>query len=271
MRRLLSIVMVGSLAAAALVLMQCDTITGGAPTGVTLAMDTDSTVKVTWTEPTEGAADKYYVAFMATGTSAYTDFDTVTTTSVVHNPAGKTGKYKVTAVFGSTTYDAATTPSTAPIATAATTVSELNATGNAGYGWDHTAGTGTTYSMKVAGNAANVDFYISDFAGGFAGPTYTIASPDQGPSDPGAIVPAGTWRVNAFSNALTSETDPLPVHTTATYFNLTDLATDPILVSCYTADGYYALVKLSGYNTGAGTVSVQSWFQPIKGLRLIQH
>jgi hypothetical protein len=271
MKRLLSIAAVGIMAAAALVLMQCDTIAGGAPTGVTLAAATDSTVKVTWTAPTEGAPDKYYVAFMETGASAYTDFDTVTAATAEHDPDGKTGKYKVTAVFGKETYPATTTPGTAPIATAATSVSELNATGNAGYGWDRTAGTGATYTMMQAGSAANVDFYITDWATGFAGPLYSIASPDEEPGDPGAVQQSGSWRVNGFSDALTSETNPLPVHSTATYHNYTDLVDDPSLVGCYTADGYYALVKLSSYNTGAGTVSAQSWFQIIKGLRLIQH
>jgi hypothetical protein len=271
MRRLLSIVIVGIVAVTALTMTRCTSVTGGAPTGVTLTAATDSTVKVSWTAPSEGAPDKYYVAFMATGTSTYTTFDTVTTTSADHNPSGMTGKYLVTAVFGSTTYDAATTPSSAPIATSAMTVSELNASGNSGFGWDRTAGTGSAYSMTVAGNAASVDFYITDFLSGYSGATYSIASPDLGPTDPGAVVPAGSWRVNGFSNAVTSETDPLPVHSTSTYFSYTDLATDPIMVGCYTTDGYYALVKLSSYNIGAGTVSVQTWFQPIKGLRLIQH
>jgi hypothetical protein len=273
MRRLISIVIVGIVAVAALTMTRCTSVTGGAPTGVTLTAATDSTVKVSWTAPTEGTPDKYYVAFMATDASTYTDFDTVTAVTVDHDPAGKTGKYKVTAVFGSEPYDAATTPSTAPIATPAATVSELNATGNAGYGWDRTAGTGTTYSMKVAGNAASVDFYITDWAAGFAGPTYSIASPDLAPTDTmGGLHVSGTWRINGFTDPLTSEQAALPVHSAVTYLSYTDLATDPILVGCFTtADGYYALVKLSGYNTGAGTVSVQTWFQTIKGLRLIQH
>jgi hypothetical protein len=271
MKRLLSILVVGGIAASALFLMQCNSITGGAPSGVALSAATDSTVMVTWTAPTEGTPDKYYVAFMETGASAYVNFDTVTTTSVEHFPAGKTGKYMVTAVFGSETFDAATTPSSEPVATSAMTVSELNATGNSGFGWDRTGGTGTTYSMTVGGNAASVDFYITDFATGFAGPTYSIASPDEGPNDAGGVVPTGSWRVNGFSNALTNENDPLPLHSSTAYFNFTDLATDPVLIGCWTADGYYALVKLSSYNMSAGTVSVQTWFQKIKGLRLIEH
>jgi len=270
MRRLLPIVVVGVVAVATLLMTSCTSITGGAPTNVTITAATDSTITISWTAPGSGTPDKYIISFMATGTSAYTDVDTTTAASATLDPAGKTGSYKVTAVFGSTTYDAATTPSTTPIATSATTVYELNVTGNSGFGWDRTAGTGSTYSMTAAGNAANVDFYITNFATDHSG-TYSIASPDQGPSDPGNAVPAGSWRVNAFSSALTSETDPLPVHSGTTYFNFTDLSTDPILIGCYTADGYYALVKLSSYNTGAGTVSVQTWFQPIKGLRLIQH
>jgi hypothetical protein len=271
MKRLLSIVAVGMVAAAALVLLQCETITGGAPSAVKLEAATDSTVMVSWTAPTEGTPDKYYVAFMETGASSYVDFDTVTATSVEHYPAGKTGKYMVTAVFGSETYDAATTPSTAPMATSAMTVSELNASGNSGYGWDRTSGMGSTYSMTTAGNAASVDFYITDWATGYAGPGYSIASPDMGPTDAGGVVPTGSWRVNALSDKLTSENDPLPIHSAVTYHNFTDLTDDPILIGCYTADGYYALVKLSSYNTGDGSVSVQSWFQSIKGLRLIQH
>jgi len=243
---------------------------GGAPTGVALEAATDSTVKVWWTAPTGGTPDKYYVAFMATDAPTYTDFDTVTTTYVVHDPAGKTGKYKVTAVFGSQTYDAASPPRTTPIATATTTVCELNGAGSAGYGWDRTAGAGSTYSMNYAGNAAYVDFYITDFGVGYAGP-YSIASPDVGPSDPGGTVPAGSWRVNGFTNLLLNETDPLPSQSSFNYFNYTELTPDACLVGCHTDDGYYALVKLSNYNTGTGTVSVQSWFQLIKGLRLIQH
>jgi hypothetical protein len=274
MRKLPSIVAVCVVAVTALVMTRCTSVTGRAPTDATLAAATDSTVTVSWTAPTEATPDKYYVAFMATGASTYTDVDTTpngTTTSYVHYPAGQTGTYKVTAVFGSTTYDASTTPSTASIATTVLTVSELNASGNSGYGWDRTTGVAVTYPMTVAGNADGVDFYITDFAAGHAGTIYSIASPGLGPSDSGAVVPPGSWKANRFSNALANERDPLPAHSVTTYFDYTDLTTDPILVGCYTADGYYALVKLSGINTGAGTVSVQSWFQTIKGLRLIQH
>ncbi len=272
MKKLLSILAIGLLALPALLLVQCDVISGGAPINVKLEAATDSTVKITWDAPIEGTPDKYVVYFMATGTSTYTKLGEPTSTTYTHDPAGKTGKYKVASDFGGTEYEALTIPSSAPVANAATSVSELNAAGNSGYGWARSTGTASTYSMTQASNAASVDFYITNFAANSSSTPYHIASPDLGPSDPGAVVPAGSWRVNGFTNPLTDENAPLPAHSPTVYFNYTELSSDPVLVGCHTnADDYYALVKLSGYNYGNGTVQVQSWFQTIKGLRLIQH
>jgi hypothetical protein len=85
------------------------------------------------------------------------------------------------------------------------------------------------------------------------------------------VVPTGSWRINSFSDPLASANDPLPVHASATYFSYTDISSDPTLVACYTSDGYYALVRLSSVNSGSGTVQVETWFQLVKGLRLIEH
>jgi len=270
MKRLLSIAAVCVMAVTVLVLVQCDTIAGGAPSGVTLAAATDSTVTVSWNAPTEGSPDKYYVAFMATDASAYTNFDTVTSTTVEHYPAGKTGKYMVTAVFGSETYDAANTPTSAPIHTAATAVSELNATGSSGYGWGRTGGDGGTFSMASAANAASVDFYVSDWAATSNGDPYYLISPDLGPTDPGNVVPTGSWRLNGLAGPVT-EQGPLPAHVTGNYFSQQELTQYPFFCAVYTADGYFGLVTVTDYNASAGTVKVEGWFQTIKGLRLIQH
>ena len=269
MKRLLPIAAVCVMAATALVLVQCDAIAGGAPSGVTLEAATDSTVMVSWTAPSEGTPDKYYVAFMATDASTYTDFDTVTVTSVEHDPAGKTGEYMVTAVFGSETYDAANTPTSAPIHTDAYDVSELNAAGSSGYGWDQT-GQGGTYSMVNAANAANVDVYVSDWATTSNGDPYYLISPDLGPTDPGAVVPTGGWRVNGLAGPVT-EQGPLPAHVSGNYFSQQELTQYPFYCAVWTADGHFGLLKVTDYNPGAGTVKVESWFQVIEGLRLIQH
>jgi len=271
MKRLLSIAAIGVLAVTALVMVRCNSVTGGAPTDVALAAATDSTVKVTWTAPSEGTPDKYIVMFSETGTDAYEPFDTVITTEATHNPAGKTGTYKVVAKFGSTDYDGTPTPTTTPISSAVISVSELNAAGSSGYGWTRADGSATTYTMTQASNAASVDFYITDFATGYSGPDYSVASPDLGPSDPTGVVPSGSWRINGFTAGLSNENSALPMHSTSTYFNYQEISTQPFLTGCYTADGYYALVKVDSYNTGSGTAQVRSWFQKVKGLRLIEH
>jgi len=274
MRKFFALTAVGIFAATALLMVGCPSDTGDVPGDPKVEAATDSTVKFTWTAPTEGTPDKYIVSFMETGTTAYVPFDTVTTTEAIHNPAGKTGSYKVVAVFGSTEYEALTMPSTAPVANAATSLSELNAAGNSGYGWAKTAGTATTYSLTQAANATSVDIYLTDFATGFAGPEYSIASPDiaRG-SDPGAtgVVPDGAWRVNAIAKVTGSENSPLPAHSTTVYAQYQEVDQTPFLMAVRTADGYYALIHLDSKNLGSGTIQIKSWYQTVKGLRLIQH
>lgn len=210
---------------------------------------------------------------MAVDASSYTLVDETSATVYVHDPMGKTGSYKVEAQFGSYTYAGSTNPTSVPAENAAMTVAELNAAGNSGYGWDMSDGDATTYSMTDAGTAPNVDLYITDFATGYAGPTYSVASPDTAESDPGntGFVPGASWKVNSFTDPLANEDGPLPRHSQTTYFNYTDISQTPLLIGAYTEEGYYAMVKVNSVNVGSGEVQVESWFQLVQGLRLIQH
>jgi hypothetical protein len=259
------------IALVALFLIRCQT-TGSAPTGVALVAASDSTVKITWTAPSEGNPDKYIVEFEEVGTNSFVSVDEPvgTATEYIDYPAGKTGTYRVVAKFSSNEYQSDEVTDI-PEHTAVVSVSELNATGNSGYGWSRSDGTGSTHSMTEAGNATSVDFYITDFVADFLGPTYSVASPDLGPSDPTNVVPSGAWRANGISTNAVAEQGPLPAHITGNYVSYTDISTDPILLGVWTADGYFALVKASGVNLGQGTVQIETWFQKVSGLRLIQH
>ncbi|MCS7258919.1 MAG: fibronectin type III domain-containing protein [candidate division WOR-3 bacterium] len=273
MKRLTLVLGIIAILSIAAIFIGCEEITGEAPTNVTLEAATDTTVKITWTAP-QTAPDKYYVYFKAVDAANYTKIAETTATSYIHDPQGKTGKYYVAAVYGSNEYNS-TIVTTEPVATAIFTVWELNASGNSGYGWERSTGAGSTYSMANAANAPNVDFYITNFAPGFSATPYCIASPDQGPSDPGGVVPAGQWKVNGISNQITDPQAPLPRYIQGTtYFNYTEITSDPTYVAVRMnsgADVYYALVKITGRNTTNGTVNVETWFQKVKGLRLIQH
>jgi len=259
------------LVAAALTFFTSCEKTGNEPTGVALTADGDTMVKITWTAPTEGTPDKYIVYFKAVSAASYTNVDEVTATTYTHSPAGATGDYYVAAKYGSNEYDS-DVKTTIPIHATAVTVAELNATGNAGYGWTRSNGAAGTYSMLQAANASAVDLYISNWVTGYAGTPYYVISPDLGPTDPGnAGVPTGGWRLNGISANSVAEQGPLPEHTGSNYVSSTSISTDPIFLGVWTADGYFALIKASGINTGAGTVSVESYFQLVKGLRLIKH
>lgn len=262
------------LAIAAITLFtNCEEIIGDEPTNVVLSAATDTSVMITWTASTT-APDKYIVYFKGVGQTNYVNVGEVTTTSFTHNPGGNTGKYYVAAKIGADEYDS-DVKSTEPIASSSITLAELNATGNSGYGWARTTGASGTYSMASASNSSSVDFYLTNFAAGFSGTPYSIASPNEGPNDPGGVVPNGSWRTNGISDPVTNPQAPLPAYISGTtYFNFTNVTTYPTYLAVRMAEGsdvYYALIKVDGLNTSAGTVTVESWFQPIKGLRLIKH
>jgi hypothetical protein len=205
-------------------------------------------------------------------------FNIVVTTSDVswvHEPGGATGFYLVTAVFGGVEYACIDTLSTVPVWSAEMTVPELNTDPTqAGYGWNRTSGTASLYDMRSAGSAQSVDWYVTDFAAGSAGPEYCIASPDitRG-SDPGAagVVPNAAWHVVAIAKVTGAENDPLPAHSTQVYAQYQEIDHTPFLHAVYTEDGYYALVKTRSVNRSTGEVYITGWFQLVRGLRLIKH
>jgi hypothetical protein len=244
----------------------------GPPQNVKVEAASDSTVKVSWSAPLEGTPDKYIVYFKEVGAASFAILQEITATEYIHSPSGgTTGDYKVTAKFGSETFDGATV-TTVPIHTAATDVAELNAAGSSGYGWYRVDGTGSTYSMEQTANAASVDLYVTDWAAGHAGTTYYVVSPDIGAStpDPGGVIDPAAWRANGY-NGPVPEQSPLPAHVQGTYIGSLELTQYPEFIAAWTQDNYFALLKVSDFNQSSSTVKVESWFQLVKGLRLIKH
>ncbi len=275
MKKSLTVFLTIAAAAGLLVMLESCGVLGGAPVNVQLGTDTTGVnVLVVWNQPAEGIPDKYQVHFKALGESTFALLAETTALSYLHEPAGMTGDYRVTAVFPGENYTAEDEPTTEPCRTDTITVAELDGSGNSGYGWVRATGLGRTYSMLDKANAPLVDFYITDFAAGSNRVPYAIASPSMGPSDPAGLVePSGDWKQNGFTDLLTSEHDPLPVRGPTTYFNWTDLpaARLPAIVGCSASDGYYALVKITDVDAGVGEARVVSWFQLVPGLRLVRH
>jgi len=277
----------------------CGQLGEGPPTDLRLTAASDTTVRISWTAPPGGVPDSYVVAFSETGTSAWLDFGIAndSATHADHNPLGRTGRYRVTAVFGGRSYPAVATPTSAPVHTLATAVGELNSAVQTGYGWVRDSGTGSLFTMGYASNADRVDFYITDWSTGFAGPDYYVASPDWGPYEPGGsgFVPVGSWRPNGFLYLSEGVQSPLPPFDSTRYANNLKLAPDSTLAAVVCTDTavtfdttvtvdsivtvdtfvtvirHYALLRLGSPDTVSGTVPVETWFQRIRNLRLIQH
>jgi hypothetical protein len=249
----------------------------GAPHNLLLTAASDSTVNVAWSAPADSGytPNRYVVLFQEIGTTNFDLVDSTVALNYVHNPLHRTGKYRVDAVYDSERVASREAPSTTPRWNSPLTVPELSVTGqNTGYGWDRTSGEAFLYDMTVVDSADKVDFYFTDFKPGFAGPDYYVASPDTAPSDPGGNVPPWSWHITEFSHldSTATEDSALPRFIPSRYKNHSLLDSLPRLVAGYTTiDNHYALLRVASIDTLNGTADIESWFQLIPGLRLVEH
>lgn len=270
--RIVPLVSIGLVALLVAFVLESCGVLGGPPGNVQVGAATDSTVQVVWTAPVEGIPDSYIVLFRQLGDSGFVQIAETTGTSCVHNPLGMTGDYKVAARFGNEIYEAATIATTIPVHCSTRTLAELDAPGNAGYGWSRDNGLGRSYSMRQAGSAQYVDFYVSDFHAGSYTLPYCIASPHMGPSDPSGLVPVAGWRRSGITDSLPRSQAPLPAIDSAYYFNYSPIGRTPIRFGVYSvSDEHYAMVQVTRVDAGTGAVDIESWFQLVPGLRLIAH
>ena len=283
MKRIVSAVLTGVAALAALVVIQGCGVLGGPPTGVAVSAgpgDSDSTVLVNWTTPAEGAADKYMVYFRSVADSGFTVLGETTATSYAHDPHRMTGQYKVSAVFGGESFDGAEQPSTVPIQSA-TTLFEINAdSSRCGFGWTRDSGVGGVFAMTESVNCGKVDFYVSDTSVGFGVASLCIVSPNEADLiDAGAvgIVPSAEWRVNGFSNPYDDPQAPVPRLDSmppVRYFIFTEINRKPCHIA-YAAAGkqekHYALIQVDSFSVTSGQVWMKSWYQLVPRLRLMRH
>jgi hypothetical protein len=261
--------------AALLVFNGCGETQTGAPLNLAIEAHNDGLqVILTWEAPDADEPDTYIIYFRAGGAAGDWDsVDVVDALTYTHDPGEETGDYRVAAVYGDEEFTSGT-ETTTPVHTGAVSVSELNAAGNSGYGWELSGDlTGQTYSMTDAANAPFVDFYVTDFAAGTANQDWYVASPNEGPGDAGGVVPAGSWRQSWFTNPIVDPQAALPAFGGTTYFNWTpNIEVDPTYIGIFLDDeGYFGLIKFSGVNTGNGTIQAETWIQPVAGLRLIAH
>lgn len=250
----------------------CDNVNPRAPRDLTVAAATDSTVLLSWAEPAEGTPDAYLIYFRPVNDSLFALVAETTAQRFEHQPLGRTGRYRVAARFGSTSYAAEHEPSTVPVGSGLVAVAELDAQGNSGYGWDRSSGRGRTFSMRRSESSSGVDFYVTDFKpAALPELPYAVASPTMGPADAAGVVPVAPWRRTRFTDPLDDEHAPLPPAAMPVYYNYSDISRLPCCIGCFTADSHYALIKVLQVDSTNRSARLQTWFSPIKGLRLLSH
>ncbi len=240
-----------------------------APANFEISAATDEiSVVLDWSpNPSDESIDGYVVYFNDEA------IDTTENETYTHTDPQETGTYFVTAYRGDEESVSSGELSTVPVVEDNITLAEINATGNSGLGWDRTDGSPTTYSMEDATNASVIDFYFSNWAAAFAEPYYFI-SPDLVTTDPGVTwTMTGTWNESGFTLALTDNFDSLTVLPgTGNYTNSQEVTTTNATYGFYSVtDDYFGMVEVKSINYTTGEVEVRVAFQPVQGLRILEH
>ncbi len=243
------------------------------PTNLIISADNSGKMVVLrWdASPTE-EIDGYAICFKPIGSEfrrVATVDPSVTQTTI--NPLGKAGYYHITAFKGEFESEPTEDVSTVPVHSSTTTIYELGADGNSGYGWNRETGEGTTYAMNVSANARYVDFYITNFTRRYTATPYYIASPDvsQYCAD-SSIVPPAHWKSNGIKLISSIEADSV-IPAAGNYLNYEYLGSNSYY-GIHTEDNYFAVVHAIGvYNPQNGTQDIETWFQLVRGLRILNH
>ncbi len=228
-------------------------------------------VRLSWDRGRNPDSTQYRIWFRPQWSRDFSVVGTANASQSVHDPAGETGDYTVSASYGTEELFGPDTLSTIPVFTDTVVLVELNLEQMAGYGWDSVAGRGRPGSMRDTSQAGLIDLYLTDLAPGYLGPSYYLASPSLGPDDPGGVVLPGRWRETRMVGIFGSPQEPLPEFDSLYYQRVVDVSSFIAHVAVHTPEGYYALVTTYGPDLNRGTIPVRSWFQRVRGLRLIRH
>lgn len=244
-------------------------IPGGPASNLSLRAETDTTVRLTWSPPVEGRPNLYRVMFRSVGDTWARALETGDTTCE-HNPSGKTGEYRVLAMFGAKFFEGPDTLSTIPVHSGTTTVGELSGPDLPGCGWPMPDWLAKAYEMGDTTWVDSVEFYVTDFKPGSEGPTYYLASPDLAPADTGGTVPQGRWHSTRLA-VLADEQGPVPAVGDSAWRGTVPVAAAPVVAACHTEHGYFAVVKVTQLRISNKDLRLQAWVQPVQGLRLLRH
>jgi hypothetical protein len=239
------------------------------PGAVTLRAASGTSVRLHWQTGRNSDSTTYRLWFRPLA-GVFSVADSAHATSIFHDPIGWTGDYTISAVLGGEERFALETLSTAPVASDSVKLFELNVHDPSGLGWD-TSGYASAVPMRDSLSAGRADLYFTDLTPGSNGPIFYLASPHIGPDDPGEVIPDAPWRRSGLLQLFGNAQDPLPEYDSLLYSNLADVSMMETFVAVHTANGYYGLTRSPGVSADSSSLYVRSWFQRVRGLRLIRH
>jgi len=251
---------------------QQEVIAPSEPTDLVASASSDGLrVVLSWNTPLEGEPDGYIIYFKRSGTGDFIAIDSVTVTEYTHDPDGWTGQYYVTAYNKGGESDPSNTVSTIPVHTTGKSVYELNSAYASGFGWDRQTGEADTFPMSDIQSADDVDFYITNFVRGDKETTpYYLASPDVGPTSvDSTVIDPANWRKNGITEISSSTANDTVPPGDGEYANYAELIEDSYY-AVHTEDDYYGVVYITNVTPKDGQVTIESWFQLVRGLRLFK-
>lgn len=236
-------------------------------------------VRIGWEEPEFGSPliQGYRVYFAPLGGIFTMIADSLTSTVYIHEPLDTltwtytSGYYYVTAFNDNGEGDAVDTLNTIPIYTHTLTVGELDNQYDwySGYGWDRSSFVGSKHTMHLESSANLVDFYISDLHAGWSG-EYNLVSPHSNDliAWDDSVIPDASWRATGIY-MIGPYYPSIAAPDTFSYYQSLALIDQGSYYVMSTQDGYYAAVRVTYMDIDSGIVNIDSWFQGIKGLRIL--
>ncbi len=226
-------------------------------------------VRISWS-PVD-SADGYIIQYRALGDSVWMLIATMQSaqeTTFVHDPDLHVGDYRVFSFKNDELSMPSEIVTTVPVATETIELRELNLGGNSGYGWDRINGTGSSYPMFYPVNAAVVDFYFTNLRSDYSTPPFYIASPSYSRMSLDSImVPGAAWRDNGIRWV---QRDTAAFLLPDTGYTTHEEAAENAFYGVKTQDGYYGLIYIQDIDTTAGELRLRTWFQKVRGLRLLE-
>ncbi len=238
-----------------------------APTNLRLSAHLGVQVNLRWNKNRNHDSVLYGIWFRTQDSTLFRLIAITLSTHYIHDPLSTTGEYTLSARFRDKEIFATETLSTIPVFSETLLITELNAQGPAGYGWDSVTFQAKALSMRDTASARICAVYLTNFSLESLNLPYYLTSAHLAPTDPGNVTPPASWRSTYLLDFTGNIHSPLPEFDPLVYRDRVSLHAQRTDIALYLPQGNYAL--LSTFPDNHPKTKLISWYQRIPNLRLI--